>query len=151
VPTAVLQALLPSQVLRVLQQSRLAGMHTQLPFADPSPGNGAGCRFDSSLGMLTKKFIALVEQSPDGMLDLNKAAETLQVQRSSVAVQDAIASDGLVRLSGHRACWAAAAVGSSSSSGRRRSDSAGHQHGKHEHGRGGTRYQQQELHGTWQE
>ena len=52
--------------------------------AAPSSGGGGGgggnnCRFDSSLGLLTKKFVALVESAPDGVLDLNKAAESLQV------------------------------------------------------------------------
>ena len=44
---------------------------------------GAGttsCRYDSSLGLLTKKFIELVNSAPDGVLDLNKAAEALSVR-----------------------------------------------------------------------
>lgn len=45
-----------------------------MPFA----GTG-NCRYDSSLGLLTKKFVALVEAAPDGVLDLNKAAESLSV------------------------------------------------------------------------
>ncbi|TYI48641.1 hypothetical protein E1A91_D13G262200v1 [Gossypium mustelinum] len=49
-----------------------------------SPGNNltpAGpCRYDSSLGLLTKKFINLIKQAEDGILDLNKAAGTLEVQ-----------------------------------------------------------------------
>jgi transcription factor E2F3 len=40
-----------------------------------------GCRFDSSLGMLTKKFIKLIEAADDGVLDLNHAAEVLQVSQ----------------------------------------------------------------------
>jgi transcription factor E2F3 len=48
-----------------------------------SPGNNfaqAGtCRYDSSLGLLTKKFINLIKQAEDGILDLNKAADTLEV------------------------------------------------------------------------
>lgn len=36
-------------------------------------------RYDTSLGLLTKKFVDLLAQSPDGVLDLNLAAETLQV------------------------------------------------------------------------
>ncbi|GJN21242.1 hypothetical protein PR202_gb08703 [Eleusine coracana subsp. coracana] len=32
------------------------------------------CRYDSSLGLLTKKFINLLKQAPDGILDLNNAA-----------------------------------------------------------------------------
>lgn len=41
----------------------------------------AGNRYDSSLGLLTKKFVQLVEAAPDGVLDLNKAAESLNVRR----------------------------------------------------------------------
>lgn len=37
------------------------------------------CRYDSSLGLLTKKFVNLVEAAPDGVLDLNKAADSLAV------------------------------------------------------------------------
>lgn len=44
------------------------------------PSNHAGnCRYDSSLGLLTKKFVNLVEAAPDGVLDLNKAADALAV------------------------------------------------------------------------
>lgn len=52
-----------------------------------SPGTGGGyghvvgCRYDSSLGMLTKKFIALINKADDGVLDLNHAADMLQVRR----------------------------------------------------------------------
>ncbi|XWS73853.1 hypothetical protein CRYUN_Cryun02cG0164900 [Craigia yunnanensis] len=53
-----------------------------------SPGNNltpAGpCRYDSSLGLLTKKFINLIKQAEDGMLDLNKAADTLEVQKRRI-------------------------------------------------------------------
>lgn len=38
-----------------------------------------GCRYDSSLGMLTKKFIQLINKADDGVLDLNHAADMLQV------------------------------------------------------------------------
>ncbi|PKA65385.1 Transcription factor E2FB [Apostasia shenzhenica] len=38
------------------------------------------CRYDSSLGLLTKKFISLLKHAQDGILDLNKAAETLEVR-----------------------------------------------------------------------
>lgn len=37
-------------------------------------------RYDTSLGLLTKKFVDLLAQSSDGVLDLNLAAETLQVR-----------------------------------------------------------------------
>ncbi|CAH9050172.1 unnamed protein product [Cuscuta europaea] len=42
------------------------------------------CRYDSSLGLLTKKFINLIKQAEDGTLDLNKAADTLEVQKRRI-------------------------------------------------------------------
>ncbi|KAL0721005.1 hypothetical protein Bca4012_035604 [Brassica carinata] len=42
------------------------------------------CRYDSSLGLLTKKFVNLIKEAKDGMLDLNKAAETLEVQKRRI-------------------------------------------------------------------
>lgn len=51
----------------------------------PSPLTPAGsCRYDSSLGLLTKKFINLLKHAEDGVLDLNKAAETLEVQKRRI-------------------------------------------------------------------
>ncbi|KAJ8353740.1 hypothetical protein SKAU_G00213070 [Synaphobranchus kaupii] len=38
-------------------------------------------RYDTSLGLLTKKFLQLLGQSPDGVVDLNHAAEVLKVQK----------------------------------------------------------------------
>ncbi|WIA09095.1 hypothetical protein OEZ85_008508 [Tetradesmus obliquus] len=54
-----------------------------------SPGAGGyshvvGCRYDSSLGMLTKKFINLINKADDGVLDLNHAADMLQVQKRRI-------------------------------------------------------------------
>ncbi|KAG9355738.1 hypothetical protein JZ751_000576 [Albula glossodonta] len=56
--------------------------------------NGPGCkspktpkspsektRYDTSLGLLTKKFVQLLGQSSDGVVDLNQAAESLKVQK----------------------------------------------------------------------
>ncbi|KAE9593109.1 putative transcription factor E2F-DP family [Lupinus albus] len=42
------------------------------------------CRYDSSLGLLTKKFINLIKQAEDGILDLNNAADTLEVQKRRI-------------------------------------------------------------------
>ncbi|XP_057816257.1 transcription factor E2FA [Cryptomeria japonica] len=42
------------------------------------------CRYDSSLGLLTKKFISLIKKADDGVLDLNKAADTLDVQKRRI-------------------------------------------------------------------
>ncbi|KAL2250859.1 transcription factor E2FA [Sesamum indicum] len=51
----------------------------------PSSLTPAGsCRYDSSLSLLTKKFITLIKHAEDGELDLNKAADTLQVQKRRI-------------------------------------------------------------------
>ncbi|KAI3447390.1 hypothetical protein Pfo_004055 [Paulownia fortunei] len=51
----------------------------------PSPLTPAGsCRYDSSLSLLTKKFITLIKHAEYGELDLNKAADTLQVQKRRI-------------------------------------------------------------------
>ncbi|KAI4304761.1 hypothetical protein MLD38_040232 [Melastoma candidum] len=42
------------------------------------------CRYDSSLGLLTKKFVNLIRHAEDGVLDLNEAAETLEVQKRRI-------------------------------------------------------------------
>ncbi|XVE75884.1 hypothetical protein DITRI_Ditri12bG0127700 [Diplodiscus trichospermus] len=53
--------------------------------SSPSPLTPAGsCRYDSSLGLLTKKFINLIKHAEDGILDLNKAAEILEVQKRRI-------------------------------------------------------------------
>ena len=44
----------------------------------------ASCRYDSSLGLLTKKFIDLLNAAPEGRLDLNKAVEVLNVQKRRI-------------------------------------------------------------------
>ncbi|XP_022634279.1 transcription factor E2FB-like isoform X1 [Vigna radiata var. radiata] len=63
---------------------------TQTPgsnIGSPSANNltpAGPCRYDSSLGLLTKKFINLIKQAEDGILDLNKAADTLEVQKRRI-------------------------------------------------------------------
>ncbi|XP_059474162.1 transcription factor E2F3-like isoform X2 [Neocloeon triangulifer] len=41
-------------------------------------------RYDTSLGLLTKKFLNLLQTSPDGVIDLNKASEHLSVQKRRI-------------------------------------------------------------------
>ncbi|XP_078665057.1 uncharacterized protein LOC144907637 isoform X1 [Branchiostoma floridae x Branchiostoma belcheri] len=41
-------------------------------------------RYDTSLGLLTKKFVGLLGSSPDGIVDLNQAAEVLNVQKRRI-------------------------------------------------------------------
>ncbi|KAF6142918.1 hypothetical protein GIB67_003874 [Kingdonia uniflora] len=50
-----------------------------------NPLNPTGsCRYDSSLGLLTKKFINLLMGAEDGTLDLNKTADVLEVQKRRI-------------------------------------------------------------------
>lgn len=41
-------------------------------------------RYDSSLGLLTKKFVQILRASPDNSLDLNRAASELGVQKRRI-------------------------------------------------------------------
>ncbi|XP_019368073.1 PREDICTED: transcription factor E2F2 isoform X1 [Gavialis gangeticus] len=52
------------------------------PKTPKSPGEKT--RYDTSLGLLTKKFIRLLSESGDGVLDLNRAAEVLEVQKRRI-------------------------------------------------------------------
>ncbi|XP_054271621.1 transcription factor E2F3-like isoform X2 [Macrosteles quadrilineatus] len=41
-------------------------------------------RYDTSLGLLTKKFVGLLQNSPKGVVDLNVASECLEVQKRRI-------------------------------------------------------------------
>ncbi|RID69733.1 hypothetical protein BRARA_C01810 [Brassica rapa] len=77
---------------RVNTKSRAKGTQSlpQTPISNAVVGSPAtltpsgSCRYDSSLGLLTKKFVNLIKQAEDGMLDLNKAAEVLEVQKRRI-------------------------------------------------------------------
>ena len=49
-----------------------------------SAGGAPISRFDSSLGLLTRKFTALIQSSLSGALDLNEAAKKLGVQKRRI-------------------------------------------------------------------
>mmetsp|Transcript_4993 Transcript_4993/g.13067 ORF Transcript_4993/g.13067 Transcript_4993/m.13067 type:complete len:381 (-) Transcript_4993:192-1334(-) len=57
---------------------------TDSPNTVATPSGGSMSRYDSSLGLLTKKFVMLMQQAENGILDLNKAAEELQVQKRRI-------------------------------------------------------------------
>ncbi|KAL9276377.1 hypothetical protein ACSQ67_026078 [Phaseolus vulgaris] len=65
--------------------SRNTKSGTHRPGSD-SPNSTAvnNCRYDSSLGLLTKKFVSLIQDAKDGTLDLNKTAEILEVQKRRI-------------------------------------------------------------------
>ncbi|CAF2292195.1 unnamed protein product [Brassica rapa] len=77
---------------RVNTKSKAKGSQSipQTPISNAVVGSPAtltpsgSCRYDSSLGLLTRKFVNLIKQAKDGMLDLNKAAETLEVQKRRI-------------------------------------------------------------------
>lgn len=61
-----------------------ASTKTSKPKRPQNKSPGTGCRFDNSLGLLTKKFLHLLKSSADGTLDLNKAATDLGVQKRRI-------------------------------------------------------------------
>ncbi|KAL9228613.1 hypothetical protein vseg_004170 [Gypsophila vaccaria] len=69
--------------------AKLSKAGSQTPISnDGSPANNltpmGPCRYDNSLGLLTKKFVNLIKHAEDGMLDLNNAAETLEVRKRRI-------------------------------------------------------------------
>ncbi|KAK7138897.1 hypothetical protein R3I93_016114 [Phoxinus phoxinus] len=60
-------------------RSRKGALKLKVPKAPKTPPEKT--RYDTSLGFLTKKFCQLLAQSSDGVLDLNKAAIVLNVQK----------------------------------------------------------------------
>ncbi|XP_051949259.1 transcription factor E2F3-like isoform X1 [Xyrauchen texanus] len=65
----------PAKTIR----SRKGALKLMIPKAPKTPPEKT--RYDTSLGFLTKKFCELLAQSSDGVLDLNKAAIVLNVQK----------------------------------------------------------------------
>ncbi|KAI3745825.1 hypothetical protein L6452_08236 [Arctium lappa] len=53
-------------------------------FGDLNLNLATACRYDNSLGLLTKKFVSLIQADKDGILDLNKAAVLLEVQKRRI-------------------------------------------------------------------
>lgn len=67
---------------RKLQRASSLRLSSLSPAAPKSPGERT--RYDTSLGLLTKKFVGLIAESPDGVLDLNWATEVLEVQKRRI-------------------------------------------------------------------
>ncbi len=53
---------------------------TSFPYSKVDPNS----RYDNSLGLLTRKFVKLLRDSDEGILDLNYAAEKLEVQKRRI-------------------------------------------------------------------
>nr|GMD97485.1 transcription factor E2FC-like [Ipomoea batatas] len=71
---------------RKARATKRAKYGTQGISSDPLDSlNVAGsCRYDNSLGLLTKKFIQLIQEAEDGTLDLNRSADILEVQKRRI-------------------------------------------------------------------
>ena len=74
---------------------------------------GSGSRYDSSLGVLTKNFISLVNKAEDGVLDLNLVAEELGVQKRRIYdITNVLEGIGLiVKESKNQIRWTGVGVG----------------------------------------
>jgi len=75
----------------------------------PSPGAKTS-RYDTSLGLLTKRFTELLQRAPDGTVDLNKASESLRVQKRRIYdITNVLEGIGLVnKKSKNNVQWLAA-------------------------------------------
>eukprot|EP00937_MAST-01D_sp_MAST-1D-sp2_P000800 g800.t1 len=73
------------------------GAHRAAGKGKSSPGS----RYDSSLGLLTKKFVNLIQSAPEGLLDLNKAAQQLGVQKRRIYdITNVLEGIGLIEKKG---------------------------------------------------
>ncbi|CAL0318979.1 unnamed protein product [Lupinus luteus] len=63
--------------------SRKSGINKSI-IESPNLAAVNNCRYDSSLGLLTKKFVSLIHEAKDATLDLNKSTEILQVQKRRI-------------------------------------------------------------------
>ncbi|XP_073066328.1 transcription factor E2FB-like isoform X2 [Primulina eburnea] len=77
------------KVPRTTKSSKAGSQTPLLIIGSPSLGNNnltpvGPCRYDSSLGLLTKKFINLIKHAENGILDLNNAAGMLEVQKRRI-------------------------------------------------------------------
>ncbi|KAK3870684.1 hypothetical protein Pcinc_024106 [Petrolisthes cinctipes] len=75
---------------RARQKSVLSTHYTpspskgKAPAVAPAPSPGKTSRYDTSLGLLTKRFVNLLQRAPDGTVDLNKASDSLEVQKRRI-------------------------------------------------------------------
>ncbi|XP_034221336.1 uncharacterized protein LOC117632069 isoform X1 [Prunus dulcis] len=97
VVTSPLQTPVSSKVGKANKTSRLTKCSRsgpQTPACNVGSPSGANltpagpCRFDSSLGLLTKKFNNLIKHAEDGILDLNNAADTLEAQIENLSDEE---------------------------------------------------------------
>jgi len=62
-----------------------ASSKTSAPKAEvETPSKAGRHRYETSLGQLTKKFISLLKEAPEGVLNLNEASNVLEVQKRRI-------------------------------------------------------------------
>ncbi|XP_071530291.1 transcription factor E2F1-like isoform X2 [Panulirus ornatus] len=80
----------------------------------PAPSPSKTSRYDTSLGLLTKRFVDLLQMAPDGTVDLNKASDMLAVQKRRIYdITNVLEGIGLVnKKSKNNVQWLASRVSS---------------------------------------
>lgn len=79
----------PEAVKRKLNLDMVIPIKEEFKTPPPKRGRMAGkkperTRYDTSLGLLTKKFVGLLKCSTNGVIDLNRASEQLGVQKRRI-------------------------------------------------------------------
>uniref|UniRef100_A0A3Q4BXG3 E2F/DP family winged-helix DNA-binding domain-containing protein n=1 Tax=Mola mola TaxID=94237 RepID=A0A3Q4BXG3_MOLML len=67
---------------------------------DPRPAVRSTSRHEKSLGLLTIKFVGLLQQAKDGVLDLKVAADSLEVKQKRRIYDITNVLEGLASLPG---------------------------------------------------
>eukprot|EP00128_Syssomonas_multiformis_P009941 Colp12_sorted_trinity150504_noHs@10756 len=79
----------------------IGGIGSPGSMKSPADSRGGSSRHDNSLVVLTKKFVTLLREAPEGVLDLNKAAETLCVQKRRIYdITNVLEGIGLIEKKG---------------------------------------------------
>lgn len=81
----------PTKTARRARQKSVSATHYtpspskgKTPAVPPAPSPGKSSRYDTSLGLLTKRFVDLLQSAPDGTVDLNRASDMLSVQKRRI-------------------------------------------------------------------
>lgn len=69
--------------------------------------NGNSSRQEKSLGILTTRFVTLLQEAPEGILDLKTAADTLAVRqkRRIYDITNVLEGIGLIEFNSMARCW----------------------------------------------
>jgi len=74
----------PTKKVTPNASSKRKRISNQSPATTGRKKRGTGSRYDSSLGLLTRKFLKLLRSATDGSLDLNATAAELDVQKRRI-------------------------------------------------------------------